>query len=99
MHESHHNAPTPEECAALLASPFLRDLCAELLRAEAHHAPLHSLHEAYAVIAEELDELWDQVRLKRDKRDAWMIRTELLQIAAMAWRTARDLGCEEGPHA
>ena len=85
--------------AQLLTSPFLRDCCAELLRAEDAHPRLHSLHEAYAVIAEELDELWDQVRLKHGNRDPWMIRIELLQIAAMAWRTARDLGYEDAPHA
>jgi hypothetical protein len=78
-------------------NPFLRDLIQELLSAEAQHAPLNSLHEAWAVIYEELDELWEEVRKKRVARQAARIRTELLQIAAMAWRAARDLGLEELP--
>jgi NTP pyrophosphatase (non-canonical NTP hydrolase) len=47
------------------------------------------------VLLEEVDELWDEVRKKRETRDLPAVRTELLQIAAMAWRTALDCGLEE----
>lgn len=76
---------------------FLNDVTAELERAESGHRPLNSLHEAYAVILEELDELWEHARLKREARDPAKIRTELVQVAAMAWRAARDLGLEPDP--
>ncbi len=77
-------------------SSFILDLKAELDRAEKHHAPLHSLHEAYAVILEEVDELWEETRKKREERSKRRIRSELIQIAAMAWRCARDMGIEDG---
>jgi len=55
---------------------------------------MHSLHEAYAVILEEVDELWGEVRKKQADRDPRVVRGELVQIAAMCWRAARDLGLE-----
>lgn len=73
---------------------FLSDVDAELQRAEAKHRPMNSLHEAYAVILEEVDELWDLARLKSEARDPAAVRMELVQIAAMAWRAARNLGLE-----
>lgn len=73
---------------------FVADVFAELRRAEELHAPLNSLHEAYAVILEELDELWEEVRRKRQDRDSGRIRSELVQVAAMCWRAARNLGLE-----
>ena len=59
----------------------------ELQRAEQMHAPINSLHEGYAVIAEELDEFWDQVKRKARDRDPVAVRTELIQTAAMCVRT------------
>src|SRR6185436_324634 len=73
---------------------FLSDMEAELARAEAGHAGMANAHEAYAVILEELDEFKAWVWMKQSKRDHAAMRTELLQIATMAWRTARDLGYE-----
>lgn len=55
----------------------------ELYRAEREHEPINSLHEGYAVIAEELDEFWDQVKRKARDRDPVSVRTELIQTAAM----------------
>lgn len=59
----------------------------EVGRAESLHAPINSLHEGYAVILEELDEFWEQVRLKARDRDPVAVRTELIQTAAMCVRT------------
>lgn len=65
----------------------------ELQRARRGPYPaLHSLHEGYAVLLEELDELWDQVRLKDRRRNPAAVLRELVQLAAMAQRTAEDLG-------
>lgn len=70
---------------------FIHDLQDEVFRAENLYPALHSLHEAYAVILEEVDELWDQARRKPHARIEQEIYMELVQIAAMAYRTARNL--------
>lgn len=71
---------------------------AEVVRArKAYPKPFKSAHEAYAVILEELEEFWWEVR----KRDQWRspagMRRELIQVAAMAVRAIEDLGLKEGP--
>jgi hypothetical protein len=76
---------------------FLEDVAAELRLARAKHAPMNSHHEAYAVILEELDEYWDEVRKQRSKRDPHAMYLELVQIAAMAARAATDLAVPAGP--
>jgi len=53
---------------------------------------LHSAHEAYAVILEELDEFWDEVRKKGDVIEPAKMLKELIQVSAMAQRAAEDLG-------
>ena len=70
---------------------FFADVAEELYQAERLYPGFHSLHEAYATILEEVDELWEQVKLKPVARDHHKIYAELVQIAAMAYRTARDL--------
>lgn len=70
---------------------FLALVKAELARARHLHAPLHSPHEAYGAILEELDEFWDQVRMHDDRREKETMLRELVQVAAMAMRTAEDL--------
>jgi hypothetical protein len=57
---------------------------AEVERAQMHGVQFASLHEAYAVILEELDEVWDITRMKRRDRDPKALRKEFIQIAAMA---------------
>jgi hypothetical protein len=68
---------------------ILSEIAAELARA--HHAPLNSAHEAYAVILEELDEFKAEVWKKQRLRDPAAMRTELIQLAAMAIRAMEDL--------
>jgi hypothetical protein len=64
----------------------------ELRRAEGQHPPLHSAHEAIAVILEEFEEFKQEVWKRTDARDPVKMRTELVQIAAMAIRAIEDLG-------
>lgn len=63
----------------------------EIRRAVSLHGPMKSAHEGYAVILEELDELWEHVRLKAKLRKNDEMRTEAIQIAAMAARFVIDL--------
>lgn len=50
---------------------------------------LHSVHEGYAVILEELDELWDECRKKTPDREK--LSKEAIQVAAMAIRFAAEV--------
>lgn len=72
----------------------------ELETAEQAHRPIHSLHEGYAIILEELDEFWDEV--KKKEREWANLILELAQVAAMCERTAQDVlgldGYEEADH-
>ena len=79
----------------ILDNMFINDVALELSRAEKLHPKMHSLHEAFAVILEEVDEFKAEVWKKDSERDGDKIRAELIQIAAMAWRAARDMGVEE----
>lgn len=63
----------------------------ELSRAKAHGLEFASLHEAYAVMLEELDEIWDITRLKRRDRHAETLKHELVQLAAMAIKAIHSM--------
>ena len=56
-------------------------LRAEIEKAVAKHPPMHSPHEGYSVILEELDELWDEVKADRGRNTDALL--EALQTAAM----------------
>lgn len=64
----------------------------ELIAACAAHGPMKSAHEGWAVIFEELDELWEEVR-KRN-RDNERMTKEAIQVAAMAMRFVLDVSGE-----
>lgn len=69
---------------------LLKHVTDELARAQYKFPAFHSGHEGYAVIREELDELWDAI--KRDDRDA--AGAEAIQVAAMAIRFVLDV-CDD----
>ena len=73
----------------------LWEIGAEVQTAEDQWPPMNSAHEAYAVLLEEVDELWEHVKTKQSKRDIPAMRREALQVAAMAVRFARDV-CDGG---
>lgn len=64
----------------------------EVNRAREKHKPINSLHEGYAVLLEEVDEFWEEVKKKRESRDHSKMLSELVQVAAMSQRTAEDCG-------
>ena len=59
----------------------------ELIRATEIYGPLNSSHEAYGVLLEEVDELWDEIK----KNDITKAREEALQVAAIAIRFLMDI--------
>jgi hypothetical protein len=62
---------------------------AEYKKASAVHGAFNSAHEGYAVLLEEVDELWDEVK----NRDLSIekVRKEAIQVAAMAMRLVHDV--------
>jgi hypothetical protein len=91
-----HRADLPALIAALqqIAAPdaaahFWQAAAAELDRARQQHPPIHSAHEGYAVLLEEVEEFW--LGVKAQQPDPAAMRAELLQIAAMAARVATDV--------
>ena len=63
----------------------------ELSRAVQKHGSMHGPHEGYAVILEELDEVWDIARMKRKNRDEAQLRKELIQVATMAVKAIHSM--------
>ena len=55
------------------------------------HSKWNSAHEGYAVILEELDELWDEVKKSRLSRSQERLHDEARQVAAMAIRFMLDV--------
>lgn len=82
-----------EEAAAFhgqdlsLMREVANDVLLSLIKARAKHDTMNSHHEGYAVILEELDELWDEV--KRD--DIPACHREALHVAAMGMRFLLDV--------
>jgi hypothetical protein len=68
----------------------------ECRRARSLHDPFNSAHEGYAVILEEMDELWDEIKKRREIRDLVKMQIEAIQIAAMAMRFVIDCVWKEG---
>ena len=60
-----------------------------LLALDKHPKSFNSPHEGYAVLLEELDELWDEIK-KKDINKAAM-KEEAIQVGAMALRFLVDL--------
>lgn len=67
---------------------ILNQIKKELQSANSKHPAFKSTHEAYAVILEELDEFWDEVKKKNP--DLGNMKLELIQIAAMCVKTIQN---------
>lgn len=70
------------------------DIHEELKKAITEHSLFSSAHEGYAVLLEELDELWDEVKKKSHKRNIKNMWTEAVQVAAMAMKFVMSLDAE-----
>lgn len=63
----------------------------ELMIATKKFDNFNSAHEGYAVILEELDELWEEVKCKQDGRSQAALLEESTQVATMGARFMIDI--------
>lgn len=78
---------TTSENATVNLDEAIQIVIKEYKRAISKFAPMHSAHEGYAVLKEEVDELWDAIKLN----DADNAKEEVIQVAAMAIRFLMDV--------
>ena len=73
------------------AANLSEEVYEEFLKASSKFPAFASEHEGYAILLEEVDELWDAVKLnqKRPERHN-QCRKECIQVAAMALRFLYD---------
>lgn len=57
----------------------LTEILKEYERARLRHKPMSSVHEAYAIILEEVDEMWDDIKKGRIEH----AHKEAIQVGAM----------------
>ncbi len=67
------------------------EVVAEVAAAQENHGEFRSPHEGFAVLKEEVDELWDEVKKKKGEREYEEMREEALHVAAMALRFIVDI--------
>ena len=70
---------------------FKEDVSKELADAREFHPPILCIHEGYAVLLEEVEEFWAEVKKKTKQRDPKKMYKELVQVAAMAQRIVEDV--------
>lgn len=80
---------------ATAAIKAFHDVEMELAAATRKFPAFNSAHEGYAVLDEEVDELWTHVKVRQGKRDVAAMRKEAIQVAAMALRFVIDI-CDDG---
>ncbi len=73
----------------------ISEVRAELEQAMALYPAMNSPAEAYAVMLEEVDEVWQIVKTKPSRRILSDLRGEAVQVAAMAIRMMLDVCSEE----
>ena len=77
---------------AVNLATVLNEISTEVLRAKTMFPTnFHNQHEAYAVILEEFDELWDEIKKNHKNYDLVAQRTEATQAAAMLVRLMVEL--------
>ena len=84
----------------MLEDNAIEAIIREYYRARDIYGPFRSAHEGYAILHEELDELWDAVKMKNNQSIDYKgrLRTEameeeVIQVGAMALRFLVDI-CE-----
>ena len=77
-----------------MTDKILGEVIAECAHAASKFPKFHSPHEGFAILQEEMDELWAEVKKQYDVRSRNRMRKEAIQVAAMALRFVHDL-CEK----
>lgn len=72
---------------------ILDDVSQEIESALTRYGDFKSPHEGYAILKEEVDELWDYI--KSDQGDTFLARDEAIQVAAMAVKYAMSYGAKD----
>ena len=75
----------------LMLNKIAVEIIDEVKSAQQKYHPFNSNHEGYAVILEELDELWDMIKSSKSTTATADMKKECIQIAAMAIRFIEDL--------
>jgi hypothetical protein len=98
VHGSHQSGRCAVTAPAVVDARLarLREVASELARAREKFPAFHSSHEGYAVLLEEVDELWDLVKTCKGAKpvtpaESHAMRSECIQIAAMALRFIEDV--------
>ena len=79
---------------ALYLCQAQQDVLDELKRAAQKFGSFASAHEGYAILLEEVDELWDAVRMHGGADRQPQLYTEAVQVAAMALEFLIMLKCQ-----
>lgn len=75
-----------------LIDNLYKEIFNEFLRASKNYPMFSNEYEGYAIILEELDELWEVVKLKQSNPERLVkCRKECIQVAAMALRFLHDM--------
>jgi hypothetical protein len=69
----------------------IKEVVNEYCRAVKKFGPFNSAHEGYGVILEELDELWDEIKMKDGARSNESMKEEAAQVSAMGLRFLVDV--------
>ena len=82
----------PEDEATMRAHQAVKDVVAELQQTSNSNRPFASAHEGFAILKEEVDELWEEIKVNEGRRDLDKVVAEARQVAAMALRIMIDCG-------
>jgi NTP pyrophosphatase (non-canonical NTP hydrolase) len=69
---------------------FQKKVVSQIKRIRKNKLVSNSVHEGYALLQEELDEFWEEVKKKTRNRDKKNMILELAQIAALTQIIAED---------
>ena len=95
---------TPKECSPQkfrpwneeIATEFSREIYEEFYNASSKFPAFASEHEGFAILKEEVDELWEAVKLNQKNPERLKLcEKECIQVGAMALRFLHDLKLRE----
>ena len=86
MFQTEYSKPRYLKSILTNASLIDKDIRDEMEESVLKYGAFHSFHEAYGVLKEEVDELWDEIKIREHDYDK--IYQEAIQVAAMARKIA-----------